>query len=191
MDRRDRNIGTPVRKSLTVLGLFAGLFALTGCSILGTPAKPGDVALACPKVGIVRELQEVTQFRPGGKDMTDISSRAALTDYSGNCEYGSDGVTLNLNLFVLAERGPAMQGNQASYRYFVAVARPDEEAPATKIEFDTTVEFPKGQTRVVTKEELAPKIPVPKDINAKNWKVLVGFQLTPEQLDFNMMQAKR
>jgi hypothetical protein len=176
-----------VRKSLTALGLFA----LTGCSMFGSGEKPGDIALACPKVGIVRELQEVTQFRPGGKDMTDIASRAALTDYSGNCEYGSDGVTLNLNLFVLAERGPAMQGNQASYRYFVAVTRPDEDMPATKTEFESTVAFTKGQTRVVTKEELAPKIPLPKDINAKNWKVLVGFQLTPEQLDFNMKQAKR
>ncbi|WP_448189106.1 hypothetical protein [Azospirillum sp. sgz301742] len=191
MDRRDRNIGTPVRKSLTALGLFAGLFALAGCSLLGGAEQPGDVALACPKVGIVRELQEATQFRPGGKDMTDISSRAALTDYSGNCEYGSDGVTLNLNLFVLAERGPALQGNQASYRYFVALTRPDEETPVSKSEFDTTVEFPKGQSRVVTKEELAPKIPLPKGTNAKNWKVLVGFQLTPEQLDFNMKQAKR
>ncbi len=188
MDRRDRNIGTPVRKSLSALGLLA----LTGCSMFGGgEAKPGETALACPKVGIVRELQEVTQFRPGGKDMTDMTSRAALTDYTGNCEYASDGVTVNLNLFVLAERGPAMQGNQASYRYFVAVARPGEEAPASKSEFDTTVEFPKGQTRVVTKEELAPKIPLPKDVNAKDWQVLVGFQLTPEQLDFNMAQIKR
>ena len=188
MDRRDRNIGTPVRKSLPVLALVA----LSGCSMFGGgEAKPGEVALACPQIGIVRELSEVTQFRPGGKDMTDVTSRAALAEYSGNCEYGSDGVTVNLNLFVLAERGPALQGNQAAYRYFVAVSRPDEETPVSKAEFDSTVEFPRGQTRVVTKEELAPRIPLPKDVNAKNWKVLVGFQLTPEQLDFNLAQAKR
>ena len=189
MDRRDRNIGTPVRKSLLAIGALA----LSGCSMFGggQPANPATAALACPKIGIVRELQEATQFRSGGKDMTDVTSRAAITDYSGNCEYGSDGVTINLNLFVLAERGPAMQGDQATYRYFVAVARPDEENPASKAEFETTVAFPRGQTRVVTKEELAPKIPLPKDVNAKNWRVLVGFQLTPEQLDFNMAQIKR
>ena len=192
MDRRDRNIGTPVRKSFAALGLFAGVLALGGCSMFGGgEVKPGEVALACPKVGIVRELQEVTQFRAGGKDMADVTSRAALTDYTGNCEYGSDGVTVNLNLFVLAERGPALQGSQATYRYFVAVSRPDEETPVSKSEFETTVEFPKGQTRVVTKEELTPRIPLPKDVNAKNWTVLVGFQLTPEQLNFNMAQMKR
>lgn len=188
MDRRDRNIGSPVRKSL----LAFGLLALSGCSMFGGgEAKPGTVALSCPKVGIVRELQEMTQFRPGGRDQTDVTSRAAITDYAGNCEYGSDGVTVNLSLFVLAERGPAMQAAQATYRYFVAVARPDEETPASKAEFETSVDFPKGQTRVMTKEELSPKIPLPKDANAKNWRVLVGFQLTPEQLDFNMAQMKR
>lgn len=188
MDRRDRNIGTPVRKSL----LAFGLLALSGCSMFGGgAAQPGTVALACPKIGIVRELQEMTQFRAGGKDLTDVTSRAAIADYSGNCEYASDGVTVNLNLFVLAERGPAMQDSRATYRYFVAVARPDEENPASKAEFETTVDFPKGQTRVVTKEELAPKIPLPKDANAKSWRVLVGFQLTPEQLAFNMGQGKK
>ncbi|HYG85501.1 MAG TPA: hypothetical protein VD978_04515 [Azospirillum sp.] len=183
MDRRDRNIGTPARKSLMALALLA----LAGCSA----PKGSEMVLACPKVGIVRELQEVTQFRPGGKDATDMTARAALADYSGNCEYGSDGVTMNLNLFVVAERGPALQGDQATYQYFVAVARPGEDVPASKSLFDTTVQFPKGQTRVNYKEELTPKIPLPKDVNAKDWKVMVGFQLSPEQLDFNMKQAKR
>lgn len=189
MDRRDRNIGTPARKSLMALAALT----LAGCSGLGFggQAKPGEVALACPKVGIVRELQEVTQFRPGGKDLTDMTARAALADYAGNCEYGSDGVTVNLSLFVVAERGPALQGDQATYQYFVAVARPGEDVPANKAVFDTTVQFAKGQTRVSYKEELAPRIPLPKDVNAKDWKVLVGFQLSPEQLDFNMKQARR
>ena len=189
--RRDRNIGTPVRKSLTALALFA----LAGCSSLGlgggSEPKPGEIALACPKVGIVRELQEVTQFRGTGRDMSDMTSRAALADYAGNCEYGSDGVTVNLRLFVVAERGPALQGSQATYRYFVAVSRPGEEVPAAKSEFETTVEFPTGQPRVLYQEELAPKIPLPKDVNGKDWNVLVGFQLTPEQLDHNMKQVKR
>ncbi len=183
--RRDRNIDTPARKSLMMLALFA----LAGCS--GGP-KPGEVALACPKVGIVRELQEITQFRPGGhQDLSDMSTRAALAEYSGNCDYDRDGVTMSLNLFVVAERGPALQGDTATYRYFVAVARPGEEIPATKTEFDTTVTFPKGQNRVLYKEELAPKIPLPKDANAKDWQVMVGFQLTPEQLDFNMKAIKQ
>lgn len=170
---------------------FAGL-ALAGCSGLGlTPPSPQEAALACPRVAIVRDLQEVTQFRPGaGRDVSDAVSRAALLDYAGNCEYTSDGVTVNLKLTLLAERGPALQGTEASYRYFVAVARPGEEVPVAKTEFDVAIGFPAGQTRVMREEELTPKIPLPKDSNAKEWRILVGFQLTPDQLEYNLAQKR-
>lgn len=195
--RRDRNIGTPAlesssRNSPTVFAVLAlaGL-ALTGCSGLGLgPKNPAEAALACPKVSIVRDLAEVTVFRPGGRDLTDLESRAALADFSGNCEYASDGVTVNVNVYLVAERGPALTGNTAKYQYFVALAKPDESI-ASKAFFDTDVTFPSGQPRAGSKEELAPKIPLPKDANAKDWKVYLGFQLTPEQLDFNRSQLKR
>ncbi|MBP2310873.1 hypothetical protein [Azospirillum soli] len=190
--RRDRNIGTPVRKSpLAPALLTLGVLALTGCSgmgINGAPAQP-TAALSCPKVAIVRDLAEVTQFRTGGgRDLTDVQSRAALADFSGNCEYASDGVTVNVNLYLVAERGPALQGNQATYRYFVAIAKPGEQAPSAKTEFETTVTFEPGKPRAGSREELSPKIPLPKETNAKDWNIFVGFQLTPDQLAFNRAQ---
>ena len=198
MDRRDRNIGTPARKSpLASLMrksrpalLAAGAVAvLSGCSGMG-PTNPADAALACPKVNIVRDLQEVTVFRPGGKDLTDLESRAALVDYTGNCEYTSDGVTVNVNVFLVAERGPALPGNTAKYQYFVALAQPDDTL-VSKAYFDTDVTFVTGQPRAGTREELAPRIPLPKDANAKDWKIYLGFQLTPQQLEFNRTQMKK
>ncbi|PWC36285.1 hypothetical protein TSO352_14290 [Azospirillum sp. TSO35-2] len=165
------------------------LLVLSGCSGLG-PKDPAELALACPKVNIVRDLQEVTVFRPGGKDLTDLESRAALTDYSGNCEYTSTGVTVNVNVYLVAERGPALKGDTAKYQYFVALAQPDDTL-VSKAYFDTDVTFVPGQPRAGSKEELAPKIPLPKDANAKDWKIYLGFQLTPEQLNFNRTQVKK
>ncbi|ALG71648.1 hypothetical protein VY88_13980 [Azospirillum thiophilum] len=170
--------------------LAAGaVLALSGCSGMG-PTNPSDAALACPKVNIVRDLQEVTVFRPGGKDLTDLESRAALTDYTGNCEYTSAGVTVNVNVYLVAERGPALKGDVAKYQYFVALAQPDDTL-VSKAYFDTDVTFVPGQPRAGSKEELAPRIPLPKDGNAKDWKVYLGFQLTPEQLEFNRTQVKK
>ena len=183
MDRRsDRNIGSFAWKCLPAVAAVV----LAGCA----SPTPQDALYACPQVSIVRDLAEMTQFRPGGRDLTDITSRAALVDYSGSCDYTSDGVTVNMNLFLVAERGPALQGNSGSYQYFVAVARPDESL-ASKAVFDTTVQFPDGQPRAGSREELAPKIPLPVDVNAKDWKIFVGFQLTPEQLEFNRSQMQR
>ncbi len=188
--RRDRNIGTPARKSPLAPALLSlGALALSGCSSLGLGGGGDTAALACPKVAIVRDLSEVTQFRPGGgRDLTDVVSRAALADFSGNCEYASDGVTVNVNLFLVAERGPALQGNQASYRYFVAVAKPGEDRPSSKSEFDATITFEPGKPRAGSREELAPRIPLPKDVNARDWNIFVGFQLSPEELAFNRAQ---
>ncbi|WP_448203351.1 hypothetical protein [Azospirillum sp. sgz302134] len=165
---------------------------LSGCSSLGLGgSNPTEAALACPKVAIVRDLSEVTQFRSGGRDLTDITSRAALADFNGGCDYTDNGVTVNVNLFLVAERGPALQGNQATYRYFVAVAKPGEETPSAKSEFETTVAFEPGKVRSGSREELAPKIPLPKYVNAKDWKIFLGFQLTPDQLAFNRAQLKQ
>lgn len=193
--RRDRNIGTPDRKSpLAPLMFTLGALAVTGCSGMGLNGAPqaSTAAYACPKVNIVRDLQEVTQFRNGGgRDLTDVTSRAALADFSGHCDYADDGVTVNVNLYLVAERGPALQGNEATYRYFVAVAKPGEESPTTKSEFETTVTFEPGKARSGSREELAPRIPLPKDANAKDWKIFLGFQLTPDQLAFNRAQMKQ
>ena len=200
MDRRDRNIGTPARKS-PLASLFGmgrpallatgAVLVLSGCSGMGLgPTSPSEAALACPKVNIVRDLQEVTVFRPGGKDLTDLESRAALVDFTGSCDYTSSGVTVNVNVYLVAERGPAVQGNTAKYQYFVALAQPDDTL-VSKAYFDTDVTFVPGQPRAGTREELTPKIPLPKDANAKDWKIYLGFQLTPEQLNFNRTQMKK
>lgn len=199
--RRDRNIGTPARKSspsaaaVRFGALTAGMLALAGCSGLGLGQsdKASDgLAFACPKVAIVRDLSQVTQFRPGGgQDLTDIMTRAALIDFRGNCDYTSDGVTVNINLLLGAERGPAMRGDQATYRYFVAIDKPGEDEPVAKSEFETTVTFAADKKQVGSREELAPKIPLPKNANAKDWKIFIGFQLTPEQLTYNRDMLKK
>jgi hypothetical protein len=96
----------------------------------------------------------VTRFREGaGQDLTDVASRAILADFTGGCEPGTEEVTVDLNLILAAEKGPALQGDRTDYRYFVAVADAQGTVLA-KEEFDTTVAFPAGQSRAGTVEEI-------------------------------------
>jgi hypothetical protein len=188
--RRDRNTGTPACKGLAAssgLALLA-LLALPGCS---GRTDPAEALLACPRVGIVRDVAEITQFRPGGRGQPDVEARGALTKGEGDCEYGSGGVTVNASVLLKAERGPALKGNTATFRYFVAIVAPGQNEPSAKSEFETVVEFKPGQTTAGSREELAQKIPLPKNANAKDWGVFFGFQLTPEQLDYNRALLKR
>lgn len=194
MPRLDGNTASLARKAL----MGAALLVLAGCGSGGffsgkTPEeKAKEATLACPRVGIVRELSEVVQFRPGqGREPSDVISHGVLSDYSGNCEYGSDGVTVNVNLTLLSDRGPALAGSQAQYRYFVAVVPPGTETPTSKQHFDTAVDFAAGQAHAGNREELVQTIPLPKDVNAKEWRVLIGFQLTPDELAFNRAALAR
>lgn len=168
------------------------LLVLAGCTSGLSAPTASELALACPRVSIVSGLDTVTKFRPGpGRDAGDIAARGQLVDFMGNCEYGGDGVTVNVSVLLAAEKGPALAGNEANFRYFVAVFRPGESTPAQKAEFDAPTVFPAGQARVASREDLKPRIPLPRDENAKNWSVAIGFQLTPEERDYNLTQEAK
>lgn len=205
MDTRfDPNTGTPFRKAAgwTGAALAAALLALTGCSsvssvtssvgsALGLGGGEDRVGAGCPRVAIVRDAAMATQFRAGsGRDPSDVVSRAQLANITGGCEYGREGVTVNVDLALVAERGPAMQGAQGSYQYFVAIVDPQEQVVA-KREFPTTVDFPGNATRSGSKEELQQFVPLPKGQGARDWQVLIGFQLTPDQLEHNRRALKQ
>jgi hypothetical protein len=171
--------------------LLLGALALTGCSTVNNVVGTGKLDLACPKVAIVRDASTITQFRPGpGRDLTDVVSRAVLADFAGGCEYNRDGVTVNFALALVAERGPAFQGSQANYRYFVAITAPDDTVVA-KQEFTTTVDFPANAPRAGTREDLQQQIPMPRDTDARNYQVLLGFQLSPQELEHNRAKDRR
>lgn len=176
-----------------MLAALAGSALLAGCGgmSLGLSAPTAaELALGCPKVSIVRDLQEITRLRPGaGRDATAVASRAAIADFTGNCEYGADGVTVNVKLALVAERGPALEGDVGRYSYFVAVFRPGEQVPAAKSVFETGTRFTAEDPRRAWVEEVAPHIPLPKDANAKDWQVMMGFQLTEGELAYNRAQA--
>ena len=60
-------------------------------------------------------------------------------------------------------------------------------APIEKVYFDVDVRFPRGE-QVVTQRERIDQIVIPRaneEISGENFEILVGFELTPEQLQFN------
>jgi hypothetical protein len=184
----DRNIGTLGRKARNAL--LVSVLPLAACSGSGSKAPDATAAtsqaLGCPRVTIVRDAAEVTRFREGGgRDLTDVKSRARLMDFTGGCEYDRNGVTVNLNLVVGAERGPAAARDaNGTYRYFVAITDPGGQIVA-KREFDTTIDFSPNVGRGGSVEELTQQIPLAEGASAASYDVLVGFQLAPEELAFN------
>ncbi|MEI6558140.1 MAG: hypothetical protein WCO00_07005 [Rhodospirillaceae bacterium] len=177
--------GFRARAAGLALVLLAAGPLLGGCdSLFGKKLSGAGLDLACPKVGILRDANQVTLYRPGGSAAADVQARAQIVDYAGNCTYDETGVTVDVSLILVAERGPALVGASVPLSYFAAVIDP-AGTPVTRQQFDTTVDFTGNVPRAGSREDLQPHIPLPKAMDARNYQVLVGFQLTGSQLEAN------
>lgn len=158
---------------------FAALLA--GCA---TGAAP-----SCPQIGMIPGISNITLFYPMQEEgVADIVSRAAFVDYKGDCKYSKGKLVVDLDLSILAELGRAGQKEprqkMQQYPYFVAILDPQENILLRK-SFVAQVPFDDASAASGTVESLRQTIPLSGSKKATEYKVLFGFQLTPEQLQYN------
>jgi hypothetical protein len=164
---------------------------LAACSSDESPLAP-----PCPSIVIVQQLADVTQFLPGeGRDLTDVILQGKVTGFNGFCETERDDgvaseVTVDLRVLFAFSRGPANTDRKGSFSYFVAIVD-REDAPMQKHVFDSDVTFAGNKSRVAAYEELSLTIPMRAGENGGDYSVLVGFQLTPDQVEYNRALGPR
>ena len=173
--------------ALAVLALLAA-----GCGGEGSRVV---LPATCPSVGIVGEAADLTRYRPGGgQDLSALDLEARITGFQARCDYANRGRALEVRLTVglLAERGPASQTRSADLPWFVAVTEAEGETILNKREFATRVAFPAnvGRTRVQS-EELSITLPLGEGRRLGDYALLIGFQLTPEELALNRRRGLR
>lgn len=141
--------------------------------------------VTCPEVTKVGDAVKLTRFVPGGHDLTDVAFEAAVGKIGGNCSEGDNGsVDVALKVEFIASRGPADKTRKALFTYFVAIVDSSENILARE-QFDTGVAFPGNQTRNAVTEELEENIPLGKGQQGNQFRVFVGFVLTPDEVAYN------
>jgi hypothetical protein len=172
----------------------AGLAAIIvlGAGLEGCRARDDVGAPPCPRVAALADAAHLTRYRDGpGRDLTDIVYEADLGRISGECIYNrrKTSVTVAMRLLITAKRGPADRDRLADLNYFVAVVD-DQSNVLARQEFQSQLEFAPDQTQAGVQEELEQIIPLKKDQPGSDFEVLVGFKLTPEQLQRNRGSAR-
>jgi hypothetical protein len=171
-------------KSIQVLRLFrlvAGSFILAALlAACGSDEPP----LPCPAVVPVADAAQLIRFNGTGRDLTDVIFEARIEDFTLTCEYDDDVIEAEMNLQVLAVRGPADNDRVAKFGYFVAIATRDQQIGARE-EFDLAVPFKGNHTRVIAAEELTPRIPLKPGENGSNYLIYIGLSVTPDELQYN------
>jgi len=171
------------------LGRAAALLSLTGllsgCSLF--ESEYSDVK--CPESGILTEASALSRFDGHGTGFTNLAYRASLGDLKVACKINAEGASMTVTVSTLAEIGPAATARSIDLPYFIAISDPHDKILAKRI-FSNAVEFKANQSRAGARDTDTQKIPMPDPKDAPKYHVVIGFQLTEEELDFNRSQLK-
>jgi hypothetical protein len=143
----------------------------------------------CPSVRIIDELSMLRQFAVGDHAPSNIVSSVTLKEKSSTCEYDNNSAIIDMTLEFNGKVGPKgryLQNDNPlhSYPFFVAIADLNGKILAKEI-FAATIHYPsQGDTGTYT-ETLRQIIPIKSKNSAKDYGVIVGFQLSDEELAYN------
>ena len=148
---------------------------LTGCGA-GKIADSFDTrqnAGPCPPVGALYDSSRYVEFDGGGELYSNIEFTGEIIDVRLFCRYVEDNpLEAEVEIDFAFGKGPAADSSAHTYPYYVAVTRRNGKVLAKKY-FNTevigTIEIPR----------------VDESISGTNFEVVVGFELTQEQLEFN------
>ena len=173
--------GRGLVRSGGALLVAALLVSVAGCNAFDDPPP-------CPRVSILKQTSLLTLYGEGpGRDDVDVAFKLALRDVASDCDLDVDdeaggGVAVTFALPIYATRGPAAETDRLSVPFFVALADPSRQIVAKEV-FTAEIAFDADGASAQTVEEIEQWIPLePGEIGA-GYEALVGFQLTPEQLE--------
>jgi len=173
------------------LALLAAPLLLGACETLRSidfSPKP-EMPPPCPRAVVGENAGRLTRFSGAGKDPANVVFEAEIADLAGSCVYNEDSIDVDLQIQLIASRGPAATDDSAKFNYFVAVARTDKTI-LSRDAFDAVIELAGNQTRNQTVEQLEQTIPIAKGGSGADLVIVVGLEMTPEELEFNRKQGR-
>ena len=170
--------------------LFAAAALLLGACSSSPVTEAFDTrrnAGPCPSSGSIYGVDRIVEFNAENTGRySDITYTGEIVGVKLFCRYADDDpLTAELEIDFAFGKGPQATADTHDYTYFVAVTRRNrrvlqKERFAVRAEFD-------GE-KVTGTRQLIDTIRIPRvdeTISGANFEILVGFELTDEQLEFN------
>jgi len=140
----------------------------------------------CPAVGVVSHMGAVTRFNSDQQTNENVIFDAVITDVESACDDQTD-VNTTISFTVQARRGPAMVGEVHNVTYYVVVIR-DNYLVTNKKKFTTQLNFSGGVDKASVRETLIQRFDNFEMPKRYDYEVMVGFELSPEELQFNVIR---
>ena len=139
--------------------------------------------LTCPAVAIVGGTEHVTRFQGAGRAEADIALEADIQRFSASCRLSGERADVRIAFEISARRGAALGMDTATVPFFVAVTDAEGRVLAKTL-LDATLSFDGGDT-ATRREEIEQAVVPGEGQRPRDFQVLVGFQLSPGQIDDN------
>lgn len=141
---------------------------------------------ACPPAGAIYNAARIVELQNNENNFNSITYTGEVVDVRMYCRYtAADPVDAEIEIDFAFGRGPLGAETVKDYTYWVAVARRSGKV-LNKEYFTVRADF--GDGDIVGASELIQNITIPRldeTISAANFEVLIGFDLTDEQLAYN------
>lgn len=166
--------------------MFAALLlpVLAGCS--------SDKANNCPSVSSIVDTSIGTNFKPNKPiDPANILYTVEITEVHGSCDVDKTAVNSSSDVSVSFRATRPPNGTAASYKvpYFVAISQSDRIL-AKKV-YTTEFQFEPGQTTATFSDTVqSADVSAGKDKKTYDYLILVGLQLTKDQIDYNRASGR-
>lgn len=141
----------------------------------------------CPAVVIRPDLKMMTEFQDDTRpDAQTMVSQIRFVSALPSCKTEGDRLVMRLDLDFAGQTGPKARFNpndkpSFAYPYFIAVTD-SEGAVLSKEIFAVSISYNAQETSKTQTENLYQNMP---KSSPDSYKVVIGFQLTPEQLAYN------
>jgi hypothetical protein len=175
----------PVMGRIVAGAALSGLLALLPACSGGSDSKPTVGKLACPVAITAPNLDAYTVFRPGATTANpeDIVFGIKLVSVRSTCKNETGGLRVITNIsFIAVRNDPELR--LGDFTYFVAVADARQNVVA-KQNFALRVDFAPRQKQMRIGEEITEHLPLTDLSLGGQFAVVVGLQLSQQQLDLN------
>lgn len=154
------------------------LLGPAGCSSTESVGK-----LVCPTPIIAPDLDALAQLRPGGSGPEDVRFGVKVLSVNTNCGTQKIGLSADTRIAFLAARtDPAVR--KGDFAYFVAVADARHNI-LNKKEYTVSVEFSPRLNQIRVSDQVTVGLPLHDLSDGGKYNIIVGLQLSAEQLEFN------
>jgi hypothetical protein len=171
--------------------ILAAALTLAGCG--GTRIE--DLLIACPELSLPADTADLTRYRPDGPpDLSAMIMDARVVAIEGSCVRGrrDRSVVARVAPRFSVERGPAAETRVVELPWYLAVIESGTDRIVSRATFRLPAAFPANTPRMdVRSSQIEIEFPVSEGRRVQDYRIMVGFMLTQEELALNRRRGPR